>query len=79
MVHNWPQRLIRPDVADGSRGEILAASSCFPLWSPTTDITEARQGAANCSVAGVMAILLAVVTLTNLAYQVIHKPTKLCL
>jgi hypothetical protein len=30
-------------------------------------------------IAGVLAILLAVVTLTNLAYQVIHKPTKLCL
>jgi uncharacterized membrane protein HdeD (DUF308 family) len=30
-------------------------------------------------IAGVLAIVLAVVTLTNIAYQVIHKPTKLCL
>jgi uncharacterized membrane protein HdeD (DUF308 family) len=30
-------------------------------------------------IAGVLAILLAVVTLTNIAYQVVHKPTKLCL
>ena len=30
-------------------------------------------------ITGVVAILLPVVTLTNLAYQVIHKPTKLCL
>jgi hypothetical protein len=27
----------------------------------------------------VVAILLAVVTLANLAYHLIHKPTKLCL
>jgi hypothetical protein len=40
----------------------------FSALAPTTDITEARQGAADCSVAGVMAILLAVVTLTNPAY-----------
>jgi hypothetical protein len=50
----------------------------FSALAPTTDITEARQGAADCSVAGIMAILLAVVTLTNAAYQIIHKPTKLC-
>jgi hypothetical protein len=37
----------------------------FSALAPTTDITEARQGAADCSVAGVMAILLEVVTLTN--------------
>jgi hypothetical protein len=30
-------------------------------------------------IAGVLAILLAVVTPTNLAHQIIHKPTKLCL
>jgi hypothetical protein len=40
----------------------------FSALAPTTDITEARQGAADCSVAGVMAILLAVATLTNLTY-----------
>jgi hypothetical protein len=41
----------------------------FSALVPITDITEARQGAADCSVAGVMTILLAVVTLTNLAYR----------
>src|ERR1700676_1067977 len=40
----------------------------FSAFAPTTDITEARQGAADCSVADVMAILLAVVTLTNPAF-----------